>query len=174
MNRYYVVNGAPTTGKDTFCSFCQDILTNKKLGRGFVISSVDFVKEVARFCGWKGDKTPKNRKFLSDLKDLLSDWDNIPNKKIFETIKSLTEQYPYENLFFFIMIREPENIKQIVNGYGAKAVLIKRDINIKEFSNHADAEVENYNYDLIIQNNGTLDDLYNSANKFILDEYLKF
>ena len=59
-----VINGYPESGKDTFVNLCKNIV-----GESFVknISTVDFVKEVAMLCGWDGTKTPKNRKFLSDL-----------------------------------------------------------------------------------------------------------
>ena len=33
------------------------------------LSTVDFVKEVARICGWKGKKDKKDREFLHDLKE---------------------------------------------------------------------------------------------------------
>ena len=32
-----------------------------------IVSTVDFVKEIAARWGWDGTKTPQNRKFLSDL-----------------------------------------------------------------------------------------------------------
>ena len=51
-------------------------------------SSVDFVKEVARFAGWNGEKNLHTRKFLSDLKDLLTFLDDIPFKKIEERMRA--------------------------------------------------------------------------------------
>ena len=46
------------------------------------VSTVDKVKEIAAECGWDGVKSPKNRKFLSDLKDLLTEWGDVPYKDI--------------------------------------------------------------------------------------------
>ena len=82
-----VINGMPRAGKDQFVQFCQEHMAWCKN-----ISTVDFVKQVANFCGWDGTKTPKNRAFLSDLKDLLTKWDDVPFKKV----KSVAENYNSE------------------------------------------------------------------------------
>ena len=76
--RVVIINGKSSVGKDCFVTMCKEIL-----GAEYVcnVSTVDFVKEVAEFCGWDGTKTPENRKFLSDLKDLLTDWNDIPLKR---------------------------------------------------------------------------------------------
>ena len=50
------------------------------------VDSVNLVKSLATMAGWDGNKTEKNRKFLSDLKDLLSNWNDVPYK---ETIKNI-------------------------------------------------------------------------------------
>lgn len=74
-----VINGFPGAGKDEFVSCCK-----KLIGEPYVrnISTVDFVKYIATECGWDGTKTPKNRAFLSNLKDLLIEWNDVPFKKI--------------------------------------------------------------------------------------------
>ena len=67
----------------------------------------------------------------------------------------------------FIHTREPDEIERFVKEFGCITLLIRNpNINVIT-SNHADAEVENYNYDYIIDNNGTLDDLDNKAKEFI-------
>ena len=89
--KYVVINGFPRTGKTTFTAFCL-----KYLGAyGTAISTVDFIKEFAKNCGWEGDKTPRDRKFLSNLKKLLADWDDVPWKKVqthIEQFRSTFEQ----------------------------------------------------------------------------------
>ena len=73
MNNVIIINGKGGVGKDTFIQLCQnysDDIVN--------ISSVDFVKEVAHFCGWQGEKDVSARKFLSDIKDALTNWKDIP------------------------------------------------------------------------------------------------
>ena len=78
MIRVVAVNGMPRCGKDTFIDLCIEKLGN----RGRKTSSIDFVKKIAFYCGWRGEKNQKNRKFLSDMKDILTEWGDIPYKEI--------------------------------------------------------------------------------------------
>ena len=65
-----------------------------------------------------------------------------------------------------IDIREPEEIARAVKEFGAETILIRNPNVEKVKSNHADANVENYNYDYIIENDGTLEQLDKMAYLF--------
>lgn len=166
--KYFVINGFPKSGKDTFVYCCL-----KELGpHGKLISTVDFIKEIAAKCGWDGTKTLKNRKFLSDLKDLLTNWNDVPYKKTIQEIdlfKFDLEYYGVENNgVVFIMSREPEEIDRFEKELGAKSILIKREnVEYDEQSNHADSEVLNHKYHYIIENNGTIEELQEKAKEFL-------
>ena len=168
MVNVIVVNGYPRSGKDTFVNFCKN-----KLGAfGISVSTVDFVKYLAAQSGWDGSKTPKNRKFLSDLKDLLTEWNDVPWKKVEEVVESIkTECFQYglrdNDFFLFIHSREPKEIEHFQKEYGALTVLIDREEVEGKQSNHSDAEVMNFNYDYIINNDGTLEELEMKAMTFI-------
>ena len=89
------------------------------MGNSFchILSTVDFVKEIATKCGWDGTKDLKNRKFLSDLKDLLTNWNNVPFNKIVQQVKSIEDEWKYYNIdlnrtAIFIDCREPEEIQK--------------------------------------------------------------
>ena len=164
-----IINGTGGAGKDTFVSMCKDILGADRVGN---ISTVDFVKQLANICGWDGTKTPKNRKFLSDLKDLLTEWNNVPFKKVVETIDAYSviaaEKGLYDNSVIFIHCREPKEIKKLVEEFDAITLLIRRDAaECVEQINHADNEVLNYEYDYIIPNKGTLSELRARAEEFL-------
>lgn len=165
-----VINGVPCSGKDTFAWLCQKHST--WFGN---FSTVDFVKEVARKCGWNGTKTPENRKFLSDLKDLLTEWEDIPYKKVFVEVQRLGYDairfgFDEDEAVCFIHCREPQEIQKFVDRLGAKTLLIRRpDVENNEQSNHADAQVFNYDYDYTIVNDGTLEDLEHKAVDFLLE-----
>lgn len=68
----------------------------------------------------------------------------------------------------FIHIREPEEIKKVVDAFGGKVftLLIKRSGLENISSNNSDALVDNYPYDYIIEN-CTLEDLEYQAQQFI-------
>ena len=110
MVKVVVVNGRPGVGKSEFERQCVaqcnlfHRTTGFSLGRDLwidVTSTVDFVKEIAAKCGWNGEKTPKNRKFLSNLKDLLTEWGDVPYNKIAKEIKISLLSYK-KSLILFI------------------------------------------------------------------------
>ena len=157
MKKIVVINGTGGCGKDTFVELC------KKHTSVFNFSSIDKVKEVAKIIGWSGSKSEKDRKFLADLKRLTTDYNDMAFNSIIDGVNGFNNS---EDEIMFIHIREPEEIKRVVEKFGAKSLLIKRigqDI-IK--SNTSDANVENYNYDYIIENT-TLDEYENKAINFI-------
>ena len=171
-----IINGKAGTGKDTFVLMCRDILgTNKILNT----STIDFVKEVAEYCGWDGTKTPENRKFLSDLKDVLTQWNDIPLKKVCQDVRTWQNLWiasgNYDKAVVFIHCREPKEIQKLrdeLNTYDPITLLIRRDsAESVEQVNHADNEVLNYEYDCAIPNNGSLSELRARAEMF-LREYL--
>ena len=165
-----VVNGAAGCGKTSFENFAAQYmgLSNCKIR-----STVDIVKEIAKFCGWNGKKDPKSRKFLSDLKDALTDFNDLPHQDVLECLaqwkftEAILKRYDYKHVFF-IDSREPEDIQRFKNELGAITVLIRRDeAEARAASNHADANVLNYEYDYVIDNNGTLEDLKNKVYDFL-------
>lgn len=156
MNKIIIINGKGGSGKDTFIHLCQKYMDNI-----INISSVDYVKEVAQFCGWDGEKDLASRKFLSDLKDVLTVWRDIPYNKMIEQVKT------HENKLIFIHVREPKEIERLKIALNANTLLVKNDNIIFAFGNHADDMVESCEYDYIITNNGTLQDLEKSAKIFV-------
>lgn len=161
------INGLPRSGKDTFVSFCKE-----QLGVNcFNISIVDFVKEVAKQFGYdENNKTGKSRKFLSDLKDVLEEWNDIPYKKVVNSILDYAEkpEVNIQDLLVFIHAREPKDIEKFKNSFDASTLFINNfRVENNTISNHADAEVKNYTYDYIIENNSSLDDLKQKAIDFI-------
>jgi hypothetical protein len=164
-----IINGKGGCGKDTFVVMCRDILGGDRIGN---ISTVDFVKKIATECGWDGTKIPENRKFLSDLKDLLTEWNNVPFNKVVEAVNIhsilAAERGIYNNSVIFIHCREPKEIKKLVRELDAITLLIRRDAaECVEQVNHADNEVLNYEYDYVIPNNGTLSELRARAEMFL-------
>lgn len=162
----FIINGSGGVGKDTFVELVDKCIQETYHSKDVVnFSSVTDIKRIAKELGWNGGKTEKDRKFLSDLKYLTSEY----NDYSFNSMKNMVKQFDNDEsaLFLFLHIREPGEIKRAVTEFGAKSILVKRD-SIKHItSNMADANVYNYNYDYIIENNGTINDLKNKAREFI-------
>lgn len=157
MNKYIIINGCGGVGKDEFikkCKLYKDNIVN--------MSTIEYVKKVAIQCGWDGKKDDKGRRLLSDLKDALTRYNNIPVKHILESLHN------YDNSIIFIHCREPDEIKLLKNKLNAKSLLITNaNIPLIE-TNHADKCVFNVEYDYVVDNSGSIGDLIISAQVFLI------
>lgn len=163
----FIINGSGGVGKDTFINFVSIELNNimKKFHTVVNFSSVDKVKEIAKEIGWNGEKSEKDRKFLSDLKILTSDYCDMP----FVSMKNKVDEFmkDEDSALLFLHIREPKEISRAAKEFGAKTILVKSDSVKQITTNMADKNVFDYNYDLLIDNSGTKEDLKEIAKNFI-------
>lgn len=160
MNKkIFVINGRGGTGKDLFVKLVSELVPTLN------VSSVDKVKQIAKEIGWNGkSKTEKDREFLCYLKSLTTNYYDMPFKDMEQKVKEFKQD---NNQCLFLHIREPEEIERAVKKFNAETILIKRP-NIKQIiSNPADANVNLYDYDYTISNEGTIDDLKLKAKHFV-------
>ena len=146
-----VINGKGGVGKDTLCELAAKHFKIKN------VSSITPIKEIASECGWRGEKTDKARKFLSDLKRLTIDYNDFPTvwaKKRYDEFLASDEE------FMFLHIREPEEIEKFVNATDkkAKTLLVRGGERMKKssYGNASDDCVEDYEYDYYFVNDKTL------------------
>ena len=152
-----IINGTGGSGKDTFVEFCM------KYDNVMNFSSIDKVKEIATMIGWNGKKTDKDRKFLSDLKRLTTEYNDMAFNSMIDAVDKFNNS---DNNILFIHIREPKEIQRAVDYFGAKTLLVKRVGLDNIDTNYSDANVDNYTYDYLIENN-TLEGLEETAKMFI-------
>lgn len=154
-----IVNGSAGSGKDSFVNAAK-----KGNYPVYNFSTIDYVKEKALELGWNGKKDERGRRLLSDLKDALSLYDDIPFKKVIEKIREVKE----DNAIIFVHSREPVDIAKWVILTNAKTLFIRRSAaEDVEHSNHADKEVFNYDYDYEFSNDGDIMQLHDGAIHFI-------
>lgn len=158
-----VVNGRGASGKTTFETMVQKIAEARSL-KVEIISTINYVKKVAKSIGWDGSKTPADRRFLSDLKDTLTRWKDLPYKMICEEINYFDGEGMTD--IVFVDCREPEEIARFVEDFQALTVLVQRG-EVVLLGNHADDNVENYQYDIVIDNSRGLDELLQEATIFV-------
>lgn len=160
----YITNGVARCGKDTFAKLLNEFVPTIKY------SSIDKVKSIAKECGWNGGKTEKDRKFLSDLKCLTSEYSDLPFKDISRFINVFLAVG--DSKVLLIDIREPDEIARAKQEFGAETILIVNQ-NIPHItSNMADRNVYNYKYDWVVRNNGTINDFRETVKKFAKDRKL--
>ena len=168
MVKVIIVNGREGAGKTTFEQFCIEALEKNHAGIGIMRSSVDYVKEVAKHCGWYGTKLPEDRKFLSDLKRALTEWRDVP----FRDIVNEANRYAADRNKFvlFVDCREPHEIERLKKELNAFTVLVRRpNAEGAEASNSSDANVLEYDYDLTVWNEFDVEELYTMADYFVTE-----
>ena len=145
----FIVNGKPRAGKDTFAMILNRYMDVYKY------SAVTKVKEIATLCGWDGRKEERDRKFLHELKMLTSEYSDMSYQDVVNEIEKYRNG-EIEADVFVVDVREPEEIERLAKEVGAITVFIENNNVPAIMSNAADANVENYEYDFVIRNNGTM------------------
>lgn len=169
--KVFVVNGQGGSGKDTFEKMVRDAGNEDCYNfYRYAKSSIIFpIKRIAESIGWKESKEMRDRLLLSRLKDLLSEYNDSPYQTLKKEIESYKEK-GIENLF--VDAREPSDIERLKKDFNATTILVKRG-NMKHYGNHADDGVFNINYDIVIDNNGTIAELKEKAKEFYFN-YIKY
>lgn len=166
-SKVILVNGKPQSGKTTFGNI------SVSLNNTTIYSSIDYVKEKALELGWDGKKDEAGRRYLSDLKEAMSRYNNIPRKKIIEQYdifkKNLREDI---NNVLIVDVREPDELDALKNELNAITVFIDNPRVPDIVSNMADKNVANYNYDYTINNYGTMDDYISQIYVFFLGKLI--
>lgn len=171
--RVVIINGRGGSGKDTVCEMAQDMI-----GVGYCcsISTVDIIKDWAEMMftmssglGWDGKKDEKGRRLLADLKDAWQRYDEGPRKHVIKKAEYMGRLWGEKGLLF-IHSREPEDIKELLKSlanYNPVTLLVKNP-NIGDHGNHADDNAEDYgDYDYIISNSGSLQELRSKVRDFL-------
>lgn len=148
----FVINGAGGVGKDTLCDLAA------KHFRVYNISTITPIKDIARMCGWNGEKTDKARRFLSDLKALTVEYNDYPTVWATERYHGFMQS---DDEIMFLHIREPEEIAKFVAATegAARTLLIRGGDRMKKsvYGNVSDDRVEDYKYDYYFCNDKSLD-----------------
>lgn len=168
MEIIFIINGTGGCGKDTFCNMiCEEVPLVEN------IDSVYLIKQAAKILGWDETKTEKNRLALSDLKKIAVKYFNSPFNHILKSVENASLQ---GSKVAFIHIREPKEITEVKKAlskqYTVKTILVKNDNIPPITTNDSDKNVLNYNYDIIVDNNGDLANLKNEAKRLIMEEIL--
>ena len=178
-----IINGSGGSGKSTFCNMCCDYAISKYHSIAHELSTVEWVKDVAKFCGWNGAKEEKDRAFLHAIKMVLEDWNNSPNTtvtdKIAEYYYNTKKHLDYVNNFlFFVNIREKDSMDKFVAALAQKnlpeeikllkLLVINNNVPLVN-GNDGDKNVFEINYDCVIKNNQGLEELRYQARRFVDD-----
>ena len=150
-----VINGTAESGKDTLCELAA------KHYRCQNVSSIDPIKQMATVGGWSGLKDTKSRKLLSDLKNAMIEYNDLPTKYL------ISKYYEFEQSnddILFVHIREADEICKFLDAIKPSddvetrnLVLIVRRGEHRLVGNDADDEVEQCPYDAVFVNDTGLE-----------------
>ncbi len=152
-----VINGKGGCGKDTLVGFAKDEFSV------WNISSIDPIKKIASQFGYKEEKKDeKSRKFLSDLKKIFVDWDDIPVKYLMEKVKEFLDS---DSHIMFVHIRERDEIlkfHRLCDKLEFKDLIVKNLFitnpftDNKRYGNNSDDDITSEGYDFIYENSKPL------------------
>ena len=177
-----IINGKPQSGKDTFCKYAQGYCDDDESANTLIISSVDPLKEMLMQLGWDGTKTDKIRDMLMDMKQLWVQNQDGPTMFLFNNILEFHKACTGEDNIVFVHIREPEEIKKLVNaltgfesmGIDVISLLVIRESGEDTPNQPADtrrsddeALINSYEYDVTINNDEDLIKLQELAAEFV-------
>ena len=155
LKKVIVINGRGGCGKDTLCDFTAERYKVRN------VSSITPIKELATQAGWDGNKDPKSRKMLADLKQLFVEYNDLCNNYVVRQVKEFAS---CDEEIMFVHIRECDEIKKFmascadIQDVSCVSLLIRRttDGYGKELlGNSADDDVEKMTYDFTYENKYT-------------------
>lgn len=158
----FVINGSAGVGKDTICQLAA------RYWRVKTISSITPIQTVAQAAGWDGVKTREARRFLAELKHACTVFNDLPLRYClaqWETFQQSNDQ------ILFVHIREPQEIARFcaaVPGHCSTLLVHRPALEQKQglLGNEADDHVNEFSYDYIFWNDGTLDELPAKVERF--------
>lgn len=168
-----IINGGPGVGKDTFATLCQTAASKVNCDV-YQVSTVDHVRQLVKIFGLDSTKTPEMRKMMSDAKDFLDSFGDTSTSYVCDQIDKIDERDA--SAIVFIHCREPKKIVDLQTvckmryNVHARTLLIKRNIErteLNRISNHADANVEDFQYDSVIDNYGDMQVFQQQADYFM-------
>lgn len=190
MFKVVIINGSGGCGKSTFVKLCEQVGIygqSKEVGEIVVkeTSSIDYIREVAKnnFGYNPANKNPKDRLMLSQLKEVLEEYNDLPTREIFTKILQIKAEYLKKiatnryrpnsyHCIVFVNIREPQYIKKFIEYAEMENIktttLLIQNPNVELIlSNKSDASVFDYAYAYEIDNDGTLMNLLQKAREFL-------
>jgi len=146
-----IINGIGGSGKDAVCGI------TAKHYPAVNVSAIDRIKEAAKLLGWCGAKDLRDRKFLSDLQDISTEYNDLSVSDMLQKYNEFLDSCTAQILF--IHMRKPADMKRFVsavNGLDGRAatLIVNRSSDAGTFGNKADDEVLKYKYDYGFYNKG--------------------
>lgn len=146
-----VINGKGGVGKDALCASLAERYKVKN------ISAITPIKEIASQYGWNGEKDDRSRRFLSELKRIFADYNDLPTRYLVDEYKSFLES---DGEFLCVHIREKEEIEKFISAVTTPVITLlvtRRAVEENHvYGNASDDDVDKFEYDFTYANDAPL------------------
>ena len=166
MIRLLIVTGLSDSGKDELIEYISEKIPSVYVS---TIDEIKFMLERHRIIEHENRKNPKYRKLISDIKNLLIDF----NSNIF--IEDIEFELTFTDTILITQMRENSELKKFKEHFGDECLIIKvirssteqtaKDVLERDIV--ADWDIDNIEADIVIINDGTLSDLRNESLKIV-------
>ena len=179
MKYVVVINGRPTSGKTTLNHMIADrVAKTQKNTDTTIISTIDYVKQIYMKLGWDGiSKTNEDRSNLSYLKNI---YINKCDGPLMDIVSIVAHSDDKINHIFLVDCRESKEIEKIAFAMKILAtcqdvvfvtVYVRREEAAELFNKYGnssdDISLDQYNYDYVVMNDGSLVELGDAANELV-------
>lgn len=172
--KIFIVSGKANSGKDTTCELINNYIKLKEL-KSINLQFSTYIKMYAKaISGWNGEEDTKPRSLLQEIGTSIIR-DKIDNEFFIKRIIGDIKVYSYYcDVITISDARLPEEIDSIYEAFdNVVRINIERpnydnNLNSKEKKHRTEVGLDNYNnYDYIIINDGTLEDLNKKIEKIV-------
>lgn len=166
------ITGKATAGKDTFAEFLKEKVDNAVPGNAARIHHfADSLKEIARHLGWDGKKDERGRRLLQLLGTEVGRGYN-PNIWTDKVIEKINHDKMDAGFFIVADTRFPNEVEIIKNFPGMDGIIVHierpaLDTTGNEYTHSSETALDGNEPDIVIQNDGTLEDFRNKANELV-------
>jgi len=174
-NYIYLICGKARHGKTTSGNMINNIYAKKNMKVANTLIALYLKSYVKQFFGWDGSDETKPRDLLQELgTDIIRKKLNKPKFFINRTIEDIEILSNFFEAIIIDDIRFPEEIEDIKQKYpNTISIKINRpnfesELNLKQQQHATEIALNNYNeYDYVIENDGTLEDLQNKLEEIV-------
>lgn len=175
-----MISGKSASGKDTFASILRDELESKNK-TVITIHFGDLVKYFAKeYYEWNGAKDEKGRALLQKIgtHQLRRMFPTYWGKVVSQFLASATHDFDYAIIPDWRFINELEMIDKYnsdiltirINRYNPDgSAYVNPNMNSRQANHISECQLDNFNFEWIVDNIGTLGDLRYAAKQIILD-----
>lgn len=159
MPKVILISGYAGSGKDTFVNFCLNTFHATDINNVKKYAFAKPIKDIAiKYFGWDGKKDKKGRQLLIDIGQAGRKYN--PDIWVDKTIKEIENDNP--EIAIISDWRFKNEFEKMVKKFGRENVItirVKRD-GIKAVNDISEHDLDDFHkFDLMVENNGTLNDL---------------